>query len=85
MRSHRTQNRKTKACPECGSAELLAVVHGIPTGAQAKAIKAGKAMLADREEWEGMNEWHCQSCGCEWSRHSRRFKKPGSSVNATQG
>lgn len=42
-------------------------------------------MLADREEWEGLNEWHCQSCGCEWSRHSRRFKKPGSSVNATQG
>ena len=41
-------------------------------------------MLADREEWEGMSEWYCKNCGCDWSRHSRRFKKPGG-VNATRG
>lgn len=79
------QNRQNKTCPECSSTAILAVVHGIPTDAQAKAIKAGQAIQADREEWEGMSEWHCRGCGCEWSRHSRRFKKPGSSVNATQG
>lgn len=85
MSTRRTLTRRTKACPECRSAQVLAVINGIPTRAQAKAINSGQAMLADREEWEGLNEWHCQSCGCEWSRHSRRFKKPGSSVNATQG
>lgn len=85
MRSRQTRTRRTKTCPECGSAQVLAVIHGIPTAAQAQAIESGKAMRADREEWEGLHEWHCQACGCEWSRHSRRFKKPGSSVNATQG
>jgi hypothetical protein len=49
---------------------------------QQRAIAAGKALLADREEWEGMSEWYCKSCGSDWSRHSRRFKKPGG-VNAT--
>lgn len=85
MRTRQNRTGRTKACPECRSTDVFAVVHGIPTQAQAKAIKAGKAMPADREEWEGMNEWHCQACGCEWSRHSRRFKKPGNNVNATQG
>jgi len=60
------------------------IVHGIPTLAQAKAIKQSKAISADREEWEGMSEWFCKSCGTDWSRHSRRFKKPGG-VNATRG
>jgi hypothetical protein len=49
---------------------------------QQRAIAAGKALLADREEWEGMSEWYCKRCGSDWSRHSRRFKKPGG-VNAT--
>jgi hypothetical protein len=70
-------------CPECGSPEVVPMVHGIPTAAQTKAIKRGAAVLADREEWEGMSEWYCKSCGCDWSRHSRRFKKPGG-VNATR-
>jgi hypothetical protein len=59
------------------------IIHGIPTLAQAKAIKDGKAIRADREEWEGMAERYCKTCGCDWSRHSRRFKKPGG-VNATR-
>ena len=71
-------------CPACGSAKVVATVHGIPTAAQTKAIKRGDAVLADREEWEGMSEWYCKSCGCDWSRHSRRFKKPGG-ANATRG
>jgi len=70
-------------CPECGSNEIVPIVHGIPTAAQTKAIKQDQAMLADREEWEGMSEWYCKNCGCDWSRHSRRFKKPGG-VNATR-
>ncbi len=82
---HIRQSRKRKArrCPECGSFETVPVVHGIPTRAWQKAIDKGKAVLADREEWEGMTKWHCTSCGCDWSKHSRRFKKPGG-INATR-
>ena len=70
-------------CPECGGRKVIPVVHGPITPALQRSIKAGKAILADREEWEGMTEWYCKSCGCDWSRHSRRFKKPGG-VNATR-
>jgi hypothetical protein len=49
-----------------------------------RAIDAGEAIAAQREEWEGMTEWYCKSCGCDWGRHSRRFRKPGG-VNATRG
>ncbi len=74
----------TRHCPECQSTSVVPVIHGIPTAAQDKAIAAGQAIRADREEWEGMSEWYCNACGCDWSRHSRRFKKPGG-VNATRG
>jgi hypothetical protein len=42
-----------------------------------KAIDEGRAVPADREEWEGMTEWYCKDCGCDWSGGWRRFKKPG--------
>ncbi|HLN85046.1 MAG TPA: hypothetical protein VK200_01260 [Candidatus Limnocylindrales bacterium] len=80
----RAKAKGSSLCPECGSTQVVPMVHGIPTAAQSKAIKRGDAVLADREEWEGMSEWYCKSCGCDWSRHSRRFKKPGG-VNATRG
>ncbi len=70
-------------CPECGAATVVPTVHGIPTELQQKALDRGQAIIADREEWEGMSEWYCKNCGCDWSRHSRRFKKPGG-VNATR-
>ena len=74
----------TPSCPECSGSDVVRVLHGLVKPAQLKAIKQGKAILADREEWEGMSEWYCKSCGSDWSRHSRRFKKPGG-VNATRG
>ncbi len=74
---------RAPACPECGGADVVAVIHGVATPALQRAIDAGKAVRADREEWEGMTEWYCKSCGCDWGRHSRRFKKPGG-VNATR-
>lgn len=81
--------RKTRAarrpvCPECGGKSAIPVIHGRLTPALRRRIDAGRAVRADREEWEGMMEWHCKACGCDWSRHSRRFKKPGG-VNATGG
>lgn len=81
---HIRQSRKRKArrCPECGSFEICPVVHGIPTQAWQKAIEAGKAILSDREEWEGMTKWYCKTCGCDWSGKWRRFKKSGG-INAT--
>ena len=41
-----------------------------------KSIDEGKAVRADREEWEGMTEWYCKQCGCDWSGRWKRFKKP---------
>lgn len=77
------RKKKIPACPECGSSDIIPVVHNPVTPALQRAIDAGKAIRADREEWEGMTEWYCKSCGCDWGRHSRRFKRPGS-VNATR-
>jgi hypothetical protein len=74
---------KPPRCPECGAASVIPVVHGIPTPALRRAIAAGEAILANREEWEGLTEWYCKECGCDWSGEWRRFKRPGS-VNATR-
>ena len=71
-------------CPECASSEVIPVLHGIVTPALQRAIDGGEAIAAQREEWEGMTEWYCKSCGCDWGRHSRRFRKSGG-VNATRG
>ena len=76
--------KRIPICPECGSASVDSghpwrrhfVRFNVPS-------QAGKAILADREEWEGMTEWYCKTCGCDWGKHSRRFKKPGG-VNATR-
>jgi hypothetical protein len=81
--SKKKRPKRIRSCPECQSTQVVPIVHGIPTAAQSKALKTGRAIVADREEWEGMSEWYCKACGTDWSRHSRRFKKPGS-VNATK-
>jgi len=74
---------KAPDCPECGAAAVIPVVHGILTPALQRAIAEGKAVASDREEWEGMTEWYCTACGCDWGDGWRRFKKHGS-VNATR-
>jgi hypothetical protein len=70
--------RKKLVCPECKSDNTVAVIHGFPTPQQQKAIDKGQAVCADREDWEGMTEWQCKACGCDWSGNWRRFKKPQS-------
>ena len=82
-RDKSSERKKKRACPECGSIEVMPIVHGIPDAAMQKLIDEGKAMIADREEWEGMSEWYCKACGCDWSGEWRRFKIPGG-VNATR-
>jgi hypothetical protein len=77
------KTRKAPRCPECGAAEVIPVVHGIPTPALQTAIEAGNAIASNREEWEGLTEWYCKVCGCDWSGRWRRFKR-GGSVNATR-
>jgi hypothetical protein len=87
MPAKRTIKKRTKripSCPECSGVEVIPVIHGFVTPAIQRSVNAGKAILADREEWEGITEWYCKSCGCDWGKHSRRFKKPGG-VNATRG
>jgi hypothetical protein len=81
-----TKGKKTKespSCPECGAAAVIPIIHGIPSPAQQEAIEAGDAIISNREEWEGLTEWYCKNCGCDWSNRWRRFKK-GGSVNATR-
>lgn len=72
----RKPRKKAPRCPECGSPHVVPIVHGIPTPALQQAIDEGRAVVADREEWEGMTEWYCKDCGCDWSGGWRRFKRP---------
>jgi len=74
---------RVPACPECGAVDIARVLHGHITAARQRSIDAGTAVLANREEWEGLTEWYCKACGCDWSGRWRRFKKIGS-VNATR-
>jgi len=82
-RTTKKRAKRTPPCPECGSTSVVPVIHGVITPVRQRAIDAGRAVAADREEWEGMTEWYCKACGCDWGRHSRRFKRPGG-VNATR-
>jgi hypothetical protein len=83
-RQARKQRKKRHPlCPECKSPSVIPIVHGVVPPSLQEAIDAGEAIQADREEWEGLAEWHCNQCGCDWSRHWRRFKLPGG-VNATR-
>jgi hypothetical protein len=87
-RRSRTQTTRGKSatrrvCPECGSVEVARVLHGYVTPALQRMIDQGDAIVANREEWEGITEWYCKSCGCDWSGRWRRFKRTGS-VNATR-
>jgi len=70
--------KKTKrkpACPQCGSHKVVPVVYGLLNPELEKTLKKGRAILGDRHEWEGMSEWHCSECGCEWRGSWIRFKK----------
>ncbi|HEY7714858.1 MAG TPA: hypothetical protein VIE90_10130 [Candidatus Binatia bacterium] len=82
-RTNKARVKRIPRCPECASTAVIPVLHGVITPVLQRVINAGRAIAADREEWEGMTEWYCKSCGCDWGRHSRRFKKPGG-VNATR-
>jgi hypothetical protein len=70
------RQKKPPACPECGSSVVVPIIHGVITRSLQKSIDAGKAVRADREEWEGMTKWYCKQCGCDWRGEWRRFKKP---------
>jgi hypothetical protein len=82
-RAAKKRPKRIPPCPECASTAVVQVIHGIITPALQRSIDAGEAILSNREEWEGMMEWYCKACGCDWSRHSRRFRKTGG-VNATR-
>jgi hypothetical protein len=70
--------RQAPVCPECGFGEVVPIIQGIPTAAERKALNRGQAVLGDREEWEGLAEWYCKACGCDWSGEWRRYKRPRS-------
>jgi hypothetical protein len=67
---------KSNACRHCGSRQVVPVVYGLLTPELKAAVKQGKAVVGDREEWEGFTEWHCRECGCEWSGAWIKFKRP---------
>ncbi|HEY1236440.1 MAG TPA: hypothetical protein VGH22_23885, partial [Candidatus Binatia bacterium] len=45
------RKKSTPICPKCGSREVIPVLHNPITKAQQRTIDAGRAILADREEW----------------------------------
>jgi hypothetical protein len=67
--------REVPACPACASRAVVRIIHGIPSSGEREALARGDAVVADREEWEGLTEWYCKECGCDWSGGWRRFKK----------
>jgi hypothetical protein len=71
----RRKQKKTPACPQCGSSKFVPVLYGSPTPEMREAVRRGRAVLADCEEWEGLPEWHCAACGCDWRGGWTRFKK----------
>ena len=75
-RSQRRRQKKPPACPTCGSSSVVPIIHGMITPSLQKCIDEGNAVRADREEWEGMTEWYCKRCGCDWSGGWTRFKRP---------
>ncbi|HEY7164497.1 MAG TPA: hypothetical protein VIB79_08030 [Candidatus Binatia bacterium] len=70
------EKHRPTSCPVCRSTDIVPIVHGLPSTEEHRAIAEGRAVAADREEWEGMTEWYCKSCGCDWSGEWRRFKRP---------
>ena len=52
------RKRKTPICPECGADQVIPVIHSSITPSLQHSIDAGRAILADREEWEGMGVLH---------------------------
>jgi len=79
LTAKKQKNQRAKPippCTECGSAAVVPIIHGIITPSLQKSIDEARAVRADREEWEGMTEWYCKQCGCDWSGQWRRFKKP---------
>lgn len=66
---------KAPRCPQCGSNHVVPIVSGILTPALQQAVDEGRAVVADREEWEGTTDWYCKDCGCDWAGGWQRFKK----------
>src|SRR6266481_4639208 len=50
------RQKQPPTCPECGSATVVPIIHGIITPSLQKSIDEGKAIRADREEWEEIQE-----------------------------
>jgi formate dehydrogenase maturation protein FdhE len=61
-------------CPECGSKTVLPIVYDLVNAAAKRALRGGEIILADRHDWEGLPQWHCKECGCEWRGRWRSFK-----------
>jgi hypothetical protein len=75
QRYSRKRRNKPPPCPWCGTTATVPVIDLPLTPSLKKAITQGRALLADREEWEGVTQWHCKTCGCEWRGQWLKFKK----------
>jgi ribosomal protein S27AE len=69
-----TGKKHKPSCPECGSEGVLPIHYGLPNSAAKRALRDNKIILADCQDWEGLPQWHCKKCGCEWRGAWRSFK-----------
>ena len=58
--------KKRAVCPLCGSHDVIPIVYGNPDLETQRALRRGDAILNTCQEWEGLPEWHCRVCRCEW-------------------
>lgn len=73
-RESAARKKHKPVCPECGSKTVLSIVYGLANGPAKRALRSDRIMLADRHDWEGLPQWHCKKCGCEWRGRWRSFK-----------
>ena len=60
--------RETPLCPKCGSSEVVPIAYGMPGSELVEAYERGEVELGGCVVTDRDPEWHCKTCGHEWSK-----------------
>ncbi|MBU9722783.1 MULTISPECIES: hypothetical protein [Bacillaceae] len=58
-----------KQCPNCNSRNVVNIIYGLPTHEAMKDAEAGKFMLGGCCVEMDSPDYHCNSCGNEWTKN----------------
>lgn len=72
MSTSRRRSRPT--CPECGSADVVPIVYGLPSPELIEEAKRGEVSLGGCCLTGNDPQWFCKACEHEWRRdHEESF------------